>query len=61
MMDNEAFNKFYITNDVASTKEKFGQAFEQNLGKFLKMKEAVDELAKEQARFNRMHLANQQA
>ena len=61
MMDKEAFNKFYITNDEKSTKEKFGAAFHQHVTVFLDMKDAIDALAKEQARFNRMHLANQHA
>lgn len=53
------FNQYWLVNDLASAKKKFGiNELDMLCGKFVGVKQAVDALETEQARFQKMHRAN---
>ena len=58
-LNSNYFHRFFVTNDMANVRAKFAKECEPNLVRFHDdLKDAVCALEKQQARFNKMHLAN---
>lgn len=54
----DTFNSWWLVNDIASAKKKFGLELYICLQKFVAIRPALENLELEQARFQKMHRAN---
>ena len=59
-MDSSSFNNMYLGTDLAPLKKKYGDEISKHLTAFLNTREPIEALAREQAKFNRMHQVQQE-
>ena len=60
-LDKARFNVFFVTNDAANLKPKFGTDLTAHLNKFMLLEPTITLMEKEQIRFNKMHIANMES